>query len=96
MAETSSCEFVEWMVYLQELDNRKEPIHYYLAQIALEVRRTLTPKKRWKIQDFLLSFKKPTRKKEPVTAAEKELYLQRSKMFWKALVQNPKTPPKKK
>lgn len=97
--QTTSREFVEWIVYLKRQFHKREPIHYYLAQIALEVRRSIPTKRRrtWKLKQFLLSFKtKEPQKNRPLTEEEKRIRLEKSKMFWMALVQNPKKPPRKK
>lgn len=60
-------EFVTWMAYLEEEVNDFNPLYYYLAQIAAEVRRNISkdPTKP-KLKDFLIKFgaeKKDTKSK---------------------------------
>lgn len=88
--ETSSLEFVTWLVWLeeQELTQFSKPDHY-LAQIAMEVRRTINPKKALSLKNFLIRF---TRTKErKVSTMTEEEYLeakkkagQRAAAWWKA------------
>lgn len=56
---TSSTQFIRWMIYLDD-EEVKPPtrVEQYLARIALEIQRTINPKKskNLKIKDFLLSF----------------------------------------
>lgn len=60
--ETTSANFLLWLAFLREEDRdkitRKEKEHYYLAQIACEVRRVLANKpNEIKTENFLLDFK---------------------------------------
>jgi hypothetical protein len=53
-------EFLIWCHYLKTEHERPDMSHYYLAQIAREVRTVLMKNadaKKFKINDFLLSFK---------------------------------------
>lgn len=59
---TSSSEFIEWMVYLEEEVNDFHRDSFYWAQIAAEIRRANSRNpKSVKTEDFLLKF---TKKKE--------------------------------
>ena len=54
---TSSSDFMNWMVYLEEEPNRFNALYFYLAQIAAEVRRSFVkhPDK-VKTNDFIIKF----------------------------------------
>lgn len=55
-----AAEFEEWREYFQLEVNEREPIHYYLAEILAEIRRSWVAdkqKKEIKGKDFLLEFK---------------------------------------
>ena len=63
--EVSSREFVDWAIYLDELPNRFDATHHYLAQVAAEVRRlrnlvavigSRKQPKKVLIKEFLLEF----------------------------------------
>ena len=83
--ETTSTEFIMWQEYLGKefMVARRED--YYLAQIAAEIRRTISkyPKK-IKLQDFLLKFK--NKKRDKMSELDLKEKTRRSKSFWKALV----------
>lgn len=79
--QMSSTDFLKYQRFLTERQNRKKPIHWYLAQIALEVRRSAHPKTKTKLDDYILSFGKTEEK-----PASKESIVQRSKNFWFAHV----------
>lgn len=67
-------EFLEWCVFL-EWEEREEhtALHYYLAQIAKEIRMHATMgKSTSKMEDFLIKFKPPLRRTDINT----------SKTFW--------------
>jgi len=74
------------MEYLdREITEGFNPLHYYLAQVAMEVRRSYVKKpKSVHLDDFILKFKE----KRPVGREEKETIEQlrartaRSKAFW--------------
>lgn len=56
--ETTSSEFVLWMVYLRELPNRFNAQYQYLAQIAYYIALSLPWKRKpkFKLKDFLMKF----------------------------------------
>jgi hypothetical protein len=85
MQKTTSTEFLEWLVILRENEDKKKPEHYYLAQIAMEVRSTYS-KKVMKLDDFLFKQEKPklklTKKQRRKARADR---LAKSKGFWMAL-----------
>ena len=56
---TSSTDFVDWMVYLNEEPNRFNPLFMYIAQLTAELRRswvTSAYAKNTKTEDFLIKF----------------------------------------
>jgi len=53
----SSTEFLEWNAYLDREPNHFNALHFYLAQIAREVRMAaFGNKKAYSLKDFLLEF----------------------------------------
>jgi hypothetical protein len=76
-------EFVEWIVYLEQLEKKHTPEHYYLAQVAAELRRTIAkdPEK-VKVTDFLLQYEKQVEAPKPVTQVEGLERMRRSKSAW--------------
>jgi hypothetical protein len=93
--ETTSMEFVVWNAYLnreaEEEIKRTSKTEYYLAQIAMEVRKTLTPKAKLSLSKFLLHFKLD--KKVDLSALSEEEYeeakkaaAERAKFSWRALL----------
>lgn len=89
--ETTSSEFVLWMVYLRELPNRFNALYHYLAQIAFEIRQSafFAKRKRWRLTDFLLKFVWGESEKRPETQTEfeaREAQVARSKSFWLGFV----------
>lgn len=87
MRETTSSEFVEWQEYFgaEEKDVRKE--HYYLAQIAAEVRRGISKRpKSIKLEQFLLKFERKKQESLLLTKKEKQKRAERSKSVWLAYV----------
>lgn len=69
---------------LQEA-NAFDPLHYYLAQIACEIRRSWVnkaAKKKLKFADFLIKFTRKTRAKAVLTEADKKAHIQNSKNAW--------------
>jgi hypothetical protein len=53
-------EFRDWMEFLRMERDRNDKLHFYLAQIACEVRRSYIKHPRsLKLQDFLLKFQAP-------------------------------------
>ncbi len=80
--ETTSTEFVAWMIYFNDEVNHPTRQDHYLAQIAFEVHRANSSKPNSvTLKDFLLKPGKPTTTK-PLTEEEKELRMQQSKAFW--------------
>jgi hypothetical protein len=77
--ETTSSEFVEWNRFLKKQAVKTEPIFFYLARIAMEIRRSQQPKKRWKLKDFLLPF---TLRSKQVEAYDMDA----SKSYWGAFL----------
>lgn len=83
MRKTTSFEYSIWIEYLAKKSEREanefNPIHWYLAQIAAEVRRSMVkhPEK-VKLSDFILSFSSA---KPP-----KKLTLEETKAIWKSIV----------
>lgn len=90
--QTSSLEFHEWLVYLDkvELDTVTQDQHY-LAQIAMEIRRSINPKASLSLDQFKLKFNRASNGDdlESMTDEEieehKKLAAARSKMYWSAL-----------
>jgi hypothetical protein len=70
-----SSEFVEWKVFLADEPNHFNPLWYYLAQIAKEVRQAAMFNKRsYKVKDFLIEFAGRT--------APQKAEIERSKKAW--------------
>jgi len=83
--ETTSTEFIMWQEYLEQdlVISKRE--YYYLAQIAAEIRRTISKHpKRIKLQDFLLKFRNDKKVNNSMLSVEERT--KKSKSFWKALV----------
>lgn len=54
---TSSSDFTNWMVYLEEEPNKFNALYFYLAQIAAEVRRSfIKHPDKVKTNDFMIKF----------------------------------------
>lgn len=85
--ETTSSEFVKWMAYLERDANAFHRQDYYLAQIALEVRRIFAkhPNK-MNLDDFILKFEQERKKIEKQTSNVEE---RSAKMlnYWKSVVE---------
>ena len=83
MIKTTSFEYSIWLEYLAERKEKEanefNPIHWYLAQVAAEVRRSMVrhPEK-VRLSDFILSFSSA---KPP-----KKLTLEETKAIWKSIV----------
>lgn len=87
MRETTSTEFVGWQEYFEVEENTTNREHYYFAQIAAEVRRTIVKKpKSIKLEQFLLKFQKPKHKEKPLTEKEKIKRVEESKKAWLSFV----------
>lgn len=70
-ATTSSSELVLWMTELDQRANDFNPLHFYLASIAAEVRRSYVKHPgRVKVKHLLLNFKA---KGKPVPLTDEEL-----------------------
>lgn len=64
-------EFLQWQEFFRILRDRHEKLHFYLAQIACEVRRSYIKHPRQaKLGDFLLKFANPDDADRPPTQAE--------------------------
>ncbi len=86
--ETTSTEFVDWRVYLQQEINGFHREDYFFAQIACEIRRVLAKhKKRIKPEHFLIKF---DTKGEEATPQSKKHASMKSKAFWFSLAQGSK------
>jgi len=78
--KTTSSEYTEWMAFLRKMElekaNQFNPLHFYLAQIAAEIKkgRVKNPGN-VSIKEFLLKFKEA--KKSETETKEKD-----SKQFW--------------
>jgi len=93
MQETTSTEFLAWQQYFEQEQTKHTREHYYLAQIAAEVRRSnvknpkaVTP------EQLLLKFTTSPKKVAPPTEADREARTAASKANWFGLVGTP--PPK--
>jgi hypothetical protein len=76
-SEITSSEFIEWIVYLNEDELRMKPIYYYLANVALETRRSYMEKpSQVSLDSFILKFNDPDKKEV------KEEKMKKSKRFW--------------
>lgn len=52
-------EILLWRAYFNTEHERHEKIEWYLAQVAMEINRSMSSKKRsWKIRDYLIKFRK--------------------------------------
>ena len=61
---TSSSDFINWMVYLEEEPNKFNALYFYLAQIAAEVRRSfIKHPDKVKTKNFIIKFIKIVDKK---------------------------------
>jgi hypothetical protein len=78
---TTSNEFLLWCQYLEERKTRRDPVHWYLARIAMEIVQNRNPKKKLRLENFLLKFESNS-SSEPKTEAEKVLREQQSRAFW--------------
>jgi hypothetical protein len=95
---TPSSDIPKWVAYFERKVNAFDPLHYYLAQIALEVRRSINPKKarNLKVEHFLFKFAK---KGPPKKLTRKEILAagEAAKAAMKARLARikPKKPPKR-
>ena len=81
MQMTTSREFVEWSVIIEDASKEFTKEDYYLAQIAAEVRRSFVQKPEGvKLKDFFLQFEQ---EKAVVNPKDRMGY---SKAYWSALV----------
>ncbi len=81
MRETSSSEVALWKMYLEQHPTQFNVLHYYLAQIAREIRFSLTKKTKLKISDFLIKFTTSSNTKTTTGKTSKELAIA-SKSRW--------------
>lgn len=92
--KTTTKEFLLWSAYLEEKPNLLDPIHHYLAQIALVISQSNRKKgsKRMLIKDFLITFRRKktkeekAKKKEEMSERDKRAAIDRSKQGWLAAV----------
>jgi hypothetical protein len=71
-------EFLEWLVFLNNEEERQTKQDYYLAQIAAEIRRgQVTNPRSVKVKDFLV---------EMTTTPKQKKKMERSKSFWLGMV----------
>lgn len=80
----TSSEFVLWRVYLEEEVNHFHREDYFMAQVALEVRRVLAKNpNKYKLKDFLIKFRsdKPEPQR-PLTEEEKKQRVAKSMAYW--------------
>lgn len=80
--ETSSRDFRDWKEYFRRFKNETTLEHYYLAQIAAEIRRGIVKKPlSVKLEQFLI--KVVNQKKRPMVEKEgEEKRVSMSKKFW--------------
>lgn len=82
--ETTSSEFVEWQIYLQQKreveDSSVTRQEYYLAQIAYEVFNCMRSKRTAKIEDFLLKFTTKQKKSNTKINPEDDAVARKQKM----------------
>jgi len=76
---TTSREFVRWQRWLNDRAYADEKIDWYLAQIAMEVRRAASDSGTFRIKDYLLDF-------EPEAEKDPEASRIESMMFWEHLI----------
>lgn len=92
MEQTSGLDFHEWLIYLDKIELEEvTKDQHYLAQIALEIRRSINPKQSLSLDTFILKFDRASNGTdlESMTDEEienhKKLAAARSKMYWSAL-----------
>ncbi len=82
--ETTSSEFVMWMEYLRRDANAFNPKHYYLAQIAMWIKRSMVKKPdKVSLDEFLIKFKMENPEKKKI---EQEQQTEQTKSWWKQFV----------
>lgn len=83
-------EFLDWMEFLRARRDADEKEHYYLAQIAAEIRRSnpnVPAPGKVRISDFLLKFREPfARARISNSEAEKRHTMMMSKAAWMTAV----------
>ena len=85
-ARITSREFLEWRVYLEREQSQATVDHYYLAQIAAEVRRGWVRKpKSVKLQDFILK----TEQQQAATTTSQQVRTEQSRAMWLAVCKVP-------
>lgn len=82
--ETTSTEFLEWQDFFAAELKWPDREHYYLAQIAAEVHRTIAKNpKSVNLEKFMISFRTPEDETvRELSEDEKEVYLANSKAAW--------------
>lgn len=92
--EHTSMELIEWMILLDEQEDKREKWEYYAAQIAAILDRTRIPKKAHTIKDekYLIKFERrkvvdPDAVVDAIpTEDEIKRRTERSKSYWFAVV----------
>ena len=80
----TSSEFIEWRVFLEREQSQATVDHYYLAQIAAEVRRGWVRKPRAvRLQDFILV---PQQQRPAIS---QEVRAEQSRAMWLAVCKVP-------
>lgn len=83
-SQVTITEFLEWQEFFRILRDRHEKLHFYLAQIACEVRRSYIKHPRQaKLGDFLLKFAS-AEDNRPMTEAELAHKIAVSRASWLA------------
>jgi hypothetical protein len=83
MAETTSTEFLEWLVHRKKKLNERDKWEYYAAQLAQVVRQTAHKKPNSvKLEHFLIKFSEGNRPKAAPTEREVALRTAYSKAKW--------------
>jgi hypothetical protein len=86
MRGTSSSQFIEWCRFFELEMNERKPEHYYLAQVAAELRRPNVKEPRdVKTEHFLLTFVPEHSPKKKLTEKDKKARSEASKAFWLTL-----------
>lgn len=86
--ETTSTEFLSWQAYMRKEMNIPRREDFYFAQIAAEMRRSVSKHPEApRTEHFLLSFATDSgKKKEVLSDVEIEQHVMASKAYWFAVV----------
>ena len=98
MNSTLSTEFLEWMVYLDEVETEGfDRIVFQLAELTAEVRRSwVKDKDRVKRDWFLLKFSKSKKVEKTDDIEEKKTKGARSESIWNAIIGAVSSPRRKR